>query len=265
VRKSVIIQLAAAAAGLGLLAGCAGSLKDQNSSTLLPEIDVVQVKENSDEALKLAQEAKLSIDAINTKLVELDNKMILLSEEVSSVSLAKIEEIENRLTLLIEAYKDLNAQVQSMEVLPQVKAKGTGSAATFTPSTASDILKTSSEYESYNNALKAFNARNYELALSNFSETIKKYPAGTYSDNCQYWVGECQYASGDYAAAINSFKKVFSYANSSKADDAQLKVGLSYLKLGQYGAAKTELKTLIDRYPASEYVERAKKYLAEIK
>ena len=29
--------------------------------------------------------------------------------------------------------------------------------------------------------------------------------------------------------------------------------------------AKEELKKLIDRYPASEYLERAKKYLAEIR
>jgi tol-pal system protein YbgF len=248
-----------------LIAGCAGIAKEQGASSLLPEIDVVQVKENSDQALKLAQDAKLSIDAINTKLTELDNKLVVLSDEVSSVSLAKIEELENRLTLLVEAYKDLQAQVKSIEILPQVKGKGPGSAATFTPSSASDILNTSAEYESYNNGLKAFNARNYELAFKLFTETLAKFPAGTYADNCQYWMGECQYATGDYAAAIGAFKKVFSYSNSSKADDAQMKIGLSFLKLGKYSDAKTELKNLIDRYPASEYIERAKKYLGEIK
>jgi outer membrane protein assembly factor BamD (BamD/ComL family) len=40
---------------------------------------------------------------------------------------------------------------------------------------------------------------------------------------------------------------------------------MAYMKMGQTALAKSELKTLIDRYPASEYVARAKKYLSEIK
>jgi TolA-binding protein len=57
---------------------------------------------------------------------------------------------------------------------------------------------------------------------------------------------------------------VFEYRNTSKADDAQLKIGLSYLKMGQRGRAKAEFDKLIDRYPGSEYVPRARKYLSEI-
>jgi hypothetical protein len=43
----------------GLLIGCASSLNQAENETLLPEIDVVQVKEYSEEALKLAQEVKM--------------------------------------------------------------------------------------------------------------------------------------------------------------------------------------------------------------
>ena len=249
-----------------LCVGCAASVKDQNTSALLPEIDVVQVKENSDQALKIAQEAKLGMDAINSKLAELDSRIVLLSEEVSSVSIAKIEEQENRLSLLVEAYKDLQADVATLQANPRASTKSaSGGSATFSPSSASGILKTTPEYDSYNNALRTFNARNYEQAAALFTETLAKFPAGAYSDNCQFWTAECQYATGDYASAIASFRKVPGYANSSKADDAQLKIGLSFLKMGQYGPAKQELQTLIDRYPASEYVTRARKYLTEMK
>ncbi|MFW6221887.1 MAG: hypothetical protein ACOC4C_05410, partial [Fibrobacterota bacterium] len=92
--------------GIGIflfLVGCAPSLDQMENETLLPEIDIVQLKENSDEALKLSQETKLEFQTINSRLTDIDNRIVVLNEEVSSVSLAKIEEIENRLALLIEA------------------------------------------------------------------------------------------------------------------------------------------------------------------
>ena len=255
---------------LWLLTGCAGTARTSKpgSEAILPEIDVIQVKENSEEALKLAQETKLDADVLNSKVTEIDNKLVGLSEDVSSVSLAKIEEIENRLSLLIEAFKDLQAQVTAIQNAPAPKyAKPASSSgpATFSPSGASSILSNSPEYDSYQNALRAFNGRNYDAALKLFSEMLKQFPQGSYADNSRYWSGECYYALRDFANAIASFKKVFEFKNSSKADAAQLKIGMSYLKMGQAALAKTELKTLIDRYPASEYVSRAKKYLSEIK
>jgi tol-pal system protein YbgF len=252
-----------------LFLGCAGTPKRNTASeTLLPEIDVVQVKENSEEALKIAQETKLDVDVLNNKAAELDNKLIALTEDVSSVSVAKIEEIENRLTLLVEAFKDLQAQVTALQNSPvqrSAKSAGPHAAATFSPSLASKAPTGSTEYDTYQNALRVFNTRNYEQALKTFSDIIKQYPQGAYQDNCYYWCGECYYALRNYANAIASFKKVFDYKNSSKADAAQLKIGMSYMKMGQTALAKTELKTLIDRYPASAYVSRAQKYLSEMK
>ncbi len=254
-----------ACACAALAAGCASSVKQIEDHALLPEIDIVQLKENSDEALKLAQEAKLDVQVVNTKLAEIDNRLVVLSEEVSSVSLAKIEEIENRLSLLIEAYKDLQQQIAAILVMPNVKSKGTGGgpAPTFSPSSAAAIV-TSSEYEAYQNALRAFNNRSYDKALKLFSELLEKYPGGNYASNAQYWIGESHYASGKFPDAIAAFDKVLSYSNSPKADDAQLKIGLCYLKMGKKTHATEAFNLLINRFPASEYVPRAKKYLAEL-
>jgi tol-pal system protein YbgF len=258
------------AAALFLIGGCAGTAPKTQTEAILPEIDVVQVKENSEEALKIAQETKLDVEVINNKLTENDNKIISLSEDVSSISLAKIEEIENRLALLVEAFKDLQAQVTALQNAPVVRAPAAGKAApagpaTFSPSSASNALTGGSEYDAYQNALKVFNSRNYEQAQKLFSDIIKQYPAGTFTDNCWYWSGECSYAQLDWAKAISMFQKVFEFKNSSKADDAQLKTGMCYMKMGQTALAKEEFKKLVERYPGSEYVPRAQKYLAEIK
>ncbi|MBN1578884.1 MAG: tol-pal system protein YbgF [Chitinispirillaceae bacterium] len=239
--------------------GCAASHQQIGNEALLPEIDVIQVKEHSDEALKLAQEAKLDVEMVTNKLTEIDNRLILLSEEVSSVSIAKIEELENRLALLIEAYKDLQAQVTALEAMPRTSSKKNRPPATFSPALGSP------EYDLYQTGIRTFENRVYDKAIEIFTDVIKQYPQGKYVDNARYWIGECYYALGDYASGIASFTHVFDSKNSSKADDAQFKIGLSYLRMGQQAMAKAELKKLIDRYPASEYIERAKKYLGEIK
>lgn len=251
---------------LAVFIGCAASHKQiGNNEALLPEIDVIQVKEHSDEALRLAQEAKLDVEVVTNRLTETDNRLILLSEEVSSVSIAKIEEIENRLSLLVEAYKDLDARIAAIEAMPRnAPTAKRPKSATFSPSSAAPLLG-SSEYELYQNALRTFNGRAYDKAIEYFNDILKQYPEGKYMDNCRYWIGECYYALGDYASGIVSFNHVFDTKSSSKADDAQFKIGLSALKMGQPALAKEEFGKLIDRYPSSEYIARAKKYLEEIK
>jgi len=263
-KAMLIIFLVCAAS---FICGCASTVPKTSAEAILPEIDVVQVKENSEEALKVSQETKLDVDVINNKLTEVDNKLVTLSEDVSSVSVAKIEELENRLSLLVEAFKDLQAQVTALQNAPASARSATkpSGPATFSTAGTASILTTSTEYDAYQNALRVFNSRNYEKALGAFSDIIKQYPSGTYSDNSNYWSGECCYAMNDFAKAIVFFNKVFEFKNSSKADDAQLKLGMCYMKMGQTALAKTEFKKLIDRYPASEYVPRAQKFVSELK
>ncbi len=252
-------------AGFSLIVGCASSIDTMDNEALLPEIDIVQLKENSDEALKTAQEIKLQFQVINSRLTEIDNRLVVLSEEVASVSLAKIEDLENRLSLLIEAYKDLKEEVAALEVLPNVRKKKVKTVTpTFSPSSAAAMLS-SSEYDQYRHALRVFDKRDYEQARNLFAEQLKKFPKGEYASNAQYWIGECEYALGNHAKAVVAFTKTLEYDKTPKADDAQLKIGLSYLRMGKTSQAREELTRLINRYPNSEYAPRAQKYLANIK
>ncbi|HEX9652322.1 MAG TPA: tetratricopeptide repeat protein, partial [bacterium] len=54
----------------------------------------------------------------------------------------------------------------------------------------------------YQNALNQFNSRNYQQALSSFNELLATDPNNSLSDNCQYWIGECYYAMGNYNQAV---------------------------------------------------------------
>jgi len=237
------------------------------TDAILPQIDVIRVKESSDEALRTANEVKREVARLNAKLVELDNRILLLSEEVSKVSTAKIEELETRLALLTEAYKDMHIMLQSLEahVRPAPKPAAKPNTATFTTTASGDLVLSSPEYDLYQSGLRLFNSRSYEKAITMFADCLAKFPDGEYRDRARYWIGECQYQLGNMEQAIEEYKKVFTYTNSTKADAAQFQIALAHQKLGQTERSRAEFRRLIERYPASSYVERAKKYLADLK
>jgi tol-pal system protein YbgF len=262
---TITIRTIVTLAMASLIAGCAttGKLKG-SADALLPEIDVVQVKEKSDEALKLAQEAKLDIEVLMTRLTELDSRVIALSEEVAGISSAKLEELETRLALLTEAYKDLLTQVKTNSISSVASSKKGGQGATFSPASAVNLL-TSPEYTLYQKGLHFYNAKNYDEALAAFADLLKEFPEGTYVADAHFWTGECNYALSSYSTAVVAYQKAIEIRGSSKADDAQYKLGLTYLKLGQQGLAKDALKMVLHRYPGSEYVPRAEKQLKTLK
>ena len=244
------------------------------SEAILPQIDVIQVKESADEALRTSRDLKRDNEALSAKVTQLDNRLLLLSEEVANFSYAKVEELETRLALLTEAYKDMYVKIQALEDFversrpkpPPPPPPQKPNNATFSPVASNDdLLLASPEYDLYQSGLRLFNGRSYDRAAKTFEECLAKFPDGTYKDNAQYWIGECLYQQSKMEAAIEAYKKVFSYPNSAKADAAQFKIALALQKLGQTERAKAEFRRLIERYPASDFVERAKKYVAELR
>lgn len=115
--------------------------------------------------------------------------------------------------------------------------------------------------ERYRNALDEYNSRKYRNAINQFEQLLASNQTSSLADNCQYWIGESFYALGDYTKAIAAFEKVFSFNNSNKSDDAQLKLGLCYWQENDVSRAKEEFERLLSHYPKSEYVSIARKYL----
>jgi tol-pal system protein YbgF len=286
----------------GLLAGCAAPLQKQTArETILPEIDVDQVRKNAENALRQSMEVKLDLEVLTVKLAELDNRTISLSEDFANVSSAKIEELETRLALITEAFKSQQAQLQQLDaivqggVVPVAAAGGTqtkqgtaGSAAanqlyptglwrpagkgtlpgtgaaTFSPSSALALVL-SPEYDAYQAGLRLFSSRKYQLAIKAFEEMLQQFPQGKYADNANYWLGECYYSLEEFSLAAGYFDKVQAYKGSSKNDDAQFKLGMSFLKMGQQATAKEAFNKLLEQYPGSEYRDRTERFLKQLK
>ncbi|MDO5576096.1 MAG: tetratricopeptide repeat protein [Fibrobacter sp.] len=251
-------------AGLVLI-GCAGSVK-QADKAILPEMDVETVTTNANEAVEIAKELKKEYEALAVKVAEFENRLIIISEEVANISSAKTEELEGRIALLIEAYKELNMSVNALKAIDtgsNAKSQKKQAMATFEPVSAAFLI-TSPEYELYQNGLRFFNSGNYVKAIEIFHDVINQFPSGDYTDKSHYWIGESYYFKADFPTAIASFSRVLSFKESEKHDDAQFKIGLSYLKMGQPKKAKETLLKLLEHYPNSEYAARTRRYLSEI-
>ena len=119
-----------------------------------------------------------------------------------------------------------------------------------------------SEYGlAYQDALDDFNVRRFDSALRKFRELIATNSNHPLADNCQYWIGETYYAMGRYYEAVAEFQKVYAFGKSNKTNDAQLMIGLAFLKSGEKEMARSELNMLVSFNPQSESAKKAQKYL----
>jgi len=120
----------------------------------------------------------------------------------------------------------------------------------------------SNDYASrYAQARSLYEQRRYRDAIEAFTALLAEDDRNSLSDNSQYWIGESYYGLGNYAQSIAEFEKVFTFPRSDKNDDALLKLGLCYLRMGDRRQARSEFEQLLANYPKSEYVGKARYYL----
>jgi tol-pal system protein YbgF len=114
------------------------------------------------------------------------------------------------------------------------------------------------EIRAYESAINIAKGKNYHDAMGELQTLLNSGIKDDYADNCHYWMGECNFQLKDYAQAIQHFQLVQGYKFSEKRDDAQLMIAQSYERLGDKQKAKAEYQKLVEMYPTSEYVKRAK-------
>jgi len=186
-----------------------------------------------------ASELESEVENLKQELLEKDQRISELRTEITEKE-RMITDLETKTKAPMPSQQpSLNLAGQPHEPSPDFKAR-------------------------YQSALNMFKSRDYQAAITAFSDLLSSDPNNTLSDNCQYWLGECYYGLGNYNQAIAEFEKVFRFPNTNKADDAQLKLGVSNIKLGDRQQARAEFQQLISTYPDSEYTSLAQKYLANL-
>ena len=118
----------------------------------------------------------------------------------------------------------------------------------------------------YAAAYELFKDGKFDKAREAFQNFLKQYPDTEYSDNAQFWIGECYYFEKKYENAILEYEKVAkNYPDGDKVPYALLKQGIAFLNLGDKASAKLILQRVIKDYPNTNQARTAKATLLNIK
>ena len=116
--------------------------------------------------------------------------------------------------------------------------------------------------ELYSQAYADYARGNFDLAIQEYQEYLRNYPSTDFSDNAQYWIGECLYSKQKFPEAIEAWDELLrAFPSSDKLPDARLKRGMALERLGRRREALAEFRTVAERFPNTEAARKARERL----
>ena len=133
------------------------------------------------------------------------------------------------------------------------------------PSEEAVQQKPPAEKAMYEEALSAYNRKDYNAAEKGFQEFLKKYPDSPLADDATFWLGEIHFTRGNLLKAIEYYQKVIDvYPKGNKVPMAMYKQGKAWEKLGDSTAAKILYEKVIKKYGNTSEAKLAKQALDEL-
>ncbi len=122
-----------------------------------------------------------------------------------------------------------------------------------------------SEKAEYQKAYELLRNGHNSQAIKAFKAFIQQFPAGEYTDNAQYWLGEAYKVNQQPELAEAAFQKVIKqYPDSSKVPDALLKLGYIAIEQNNLAKARDYLTRVKIDYPGTAAAHLAEKRLLRL-
>jgi TolA-binding protein len=216
-------------------------------------------------------------DALNGKLDAASGQTQSLNDSV--------DELKTRIDKLSKTVQDLQAQLQNIQSPPPGTAPPTGVMPGAAPPQGGDAAQqpngapaagsptagapgaTSAAQapplqETFQAAVRDYNAARYPLAAGEFGDVVHYYPLDDLAGTAQFYLGEIAYQQQDYAKAINDYNAVLEgFSGNAKAPAAQLHKAEALLAQNKRDAGIRELRLLIQRHPQTPEASRARSKL----
>jgi len=183
-----------------------------------------------------------------------------LQSELDEMKTENIQ-LRNQLSAADQKNKDLAAKVSDLEAALQASQRQSAppKAAAVKPATPAAPGKSSAdEVRMYTASVNKFNTKAYRDVISEMQTLLNTGIKDDYADNCHYWIGLSYFQLREHDAALEHFKQVMNYRYSEKRDDAQMMIARTYERMGNKEQSLMEYQRLIEMYPTSEYVGRAR-------
>src|SRR5581483_10219365 len=181
----------------------------------------------------------------------------------------RVKDLENRLAKVTEELKSQAAQLKTrdeelrkLRADMQTMATETASVRAANEAREKAAAESASARRDYEEALRLVDRKEYATAIPKLKDFLRRNPNGDLSDNAQYWLGECYYATKYYEQAILAFDEVNrKWPRGDKAPAALLKQSFAFAELGDKTQARSGLQDLLSRYPQSEEASKARQRL----
>lgn len=213
--------------------------------------DITEIRAHIQELRGLVEGLRKDIPAMVQRANRRDEEYKDLREKLDNISF-KIN--------FIESFLGISKKSELGEIAEGGDKQG------VSPSTK-DAIKGKTDKESvYAAAYETFKEGKYEKARMEFQNFLNQFPNTEYSDNAQFWIGDCYYLEKKYEKAILEYEKVAkNYPQGDKVPYALLKQGFSFLELGDKSSARIILQQVIKDYPNTNQARIARAKLMEIK
>ncbi|MEK6692485.1 MAG: tol-pal system protein YbgF [Nitrospirota bacterium] len=253
-----------------LTLGCAttGDVTKLNNEVLNMERKQKEIENSLSDIRKNQAELGVKIDTlqsdIQTLIGRFEEGRYQTEKSLRDVTSVKenyslqIKEIENRLNNIKNRLNSIEISISGAQPSAPPETKPSS------PPEVKEKEKEKSPEDAYKEAYATFKHGEIGIAKDMFKRFIKAYPKGEYSDNAQYWLGECYFAEKDYENAILAFEDIIKkFPKSEKVPSAMLKQGYSFYELRDKASGKLLMERVIEKYPKSEEASLAKKRIKE--
>jgi len=226
-------------------------------------LQVATLQSQLTEMQRTADESRKEIRRLSELLAEqnaLLQRLVADRRQQDEAVTAELKDLGDRVSVVGEAIQALKA---SGGVVPMPPAGPTAATGADDSSGAAPAAPAPAPRELYSQAYADYARANFDLAIQGFREYIRNYPDTDFTDNAQYWIGECLYSKKMYSEAIEAWNDLLrDYPSSDKIPDARVKKGMALERLGRKSQALVEYRYVVDRFPNSQAARLARERLA---
>lgn len=233
------------------------------------------------------QRAQQSNDSLRTQMANLNSEISTVRSEIAQVR-GEVETVQHRIDRVSRDSSGVSPEVEALQrrivkleqrlappppprpetpyPIPAPLPPGE----IFEPSAPPDGLSTDPssvsrealrEQQEYAAALQLLRQEDYDGAVQQFRNFQRSYPNSEVADDAQYWIGESYFIQKDYNRAILELNDVLRYRRGNKQPDALVRQAEAFLEIGDRTDARLILRKVINDYPRSDVIPRAKSLL----
>lgn len=230
------------------------------------------VEQAADNTNQMSQAVTAMQQKINAQADATSGKLDTTSGQIQSMN-DSVDELKTRIARLDKSIQEMQSQLQNIQNPPSgaspqnpgVAADGGQPGGQVGTPVAPAANQAPPLKETYQAALRDFNAAKYDVAAGEFQDMIRYYPDDDFAGTAEFYLGEIAYRQKGYVDAVKDYTAVLEqYPGSSKAPAAQLHKGLALLQVNKKDAGVHELRSLIQRHPQTPEADQARHKLNEL-